>query len=488
MKNFLLLSVLLLSANWVFAQHVVFRKTYSVTGPTNQGSAIIQQANGDFIVCGMRSAPAGGGQSIANIYLFRIDGNGDTVWTKEIGTASDRELAYGMTQLPNGNLVIAGSINIPPAGLPNALILCTDISGNVIWQKEYGGNGSDHASDVKFDGEHIIVCGRTDSYGAGNADAWLLKLNVSGDTLWTKTFGGAAFDDSWGIVVAHNQYLFTGGTYSFADGLFDDAWVVKTDTSGVLIWRKTYGMKDKVDWAWNISPVTTGGIVDGFVFTGVKNTGEAQPASTQGDLHLVKIDTAGIVVWDKSIPGTPWRREGFDVQQLPDGGFIICGYKLEPAVQSQQMYIVRTNSSGVVIWDTAYGILDSNYASYALTVTHDGGWAITGAVFNPMLQTRYFCVTRFSPNPQNIEVVADGEANLLIYPNPVHNGRINIKTSTGSKINRVRIRALDGKLLSEHLPETYDTSITLNEEIIGMFIIEVFTGDEIVRRKMISMK
>lgn len=467
------------------AQHLAFKKLYSTNGPSNQGSSIIEQSNGDLLICGIRSVPVGA-QYIANIILFRVNNSGDTLWTKELGNSTDRELAYNMIQLPNGNLVITGSINLPPSGDPDALIVCTDISGNVIWQKRYGGTQNDVATDAIYDGSHLIVCGRTESFGAGNADAWLLKLNTSGDTLWTKTYGGTEFDDAWSIEVTDNHYYFTGGTYSFANGQFDDAWVVKTDTAGNEIWHKEYGVANRVDWAWEMCPVTNSGTVNGFVLTGVKNTEETQPGNAQGSLLFIKIDTAGNLVWDKSIsaPGAQqWRREGYNVDQLADGGFVISGYKLEPTVQSQQLYVVTTDASGNILRDTAFGTSDSSYTANGMAVTTDGGWAITGSVFTPGQQIRYIYVARFSPVNTGVDALMNA-ADVQVFPNPAGK-EVTVRVPGHVQLEKVLLYSADGKLCG-----TYDDirahEVKLNIMQTGIFILEIHTDRGVVKSKLLA--
>ncbi len=467
------------------AQALTFKKLYSTNGPSNQGSSIIEQSNGDLIVCGIRSVPIGT-QYIASIILFRINNSGDTLWTKEIGTSTDRELAYNMIQLPNGNLVITGSVNQPPTGDPDALIVCTDNSGNVIWQKKYGGPQNDVATNAIYDGSHIIVCGRTESFGAGNADAWLLKLNTSGDTVWTKTYGGNEFDDAWSIQVTDNHYYFTGGTYSFANGQFDDAWVVKTDTAGKEIWHKEYGVANRVDWAWEMCPVLTNGIVNGFALTGVKNTEETQPGSAQGSLLFIKIDTAGNILWDKSISASgtqQWRREGYNVNQLANGGFVISGYKLEPTVQSQQLYVVTTDASGNIISDTAFGTSDSSYTANGMALTTDGGWAITGSVFTPGQQIRYIYVTRFKPVNATVNTLINS-ADVMIFPNPA--GReVTVSVPANVQLETVLLYSVDGKLCGTY-NQIGGSEVKLDIMQTGIFILEIHTNKGVVKSKVLA--
>lgn len=467
-----------------YGQHVSFQKLYSTTGPTNQGTEILEQPNGDLLICGIRSVPMTTGQYIANIYLLRVDTKGDTVWTKEIGTSNDRELAYGMTQLPNGNVIIVGSINIPPdAATMDGLVVCTDANGTVLWQKRYGGNNTDYFTDITYDGQYLVASGITQSFGAGDADAWIVKMDTSGDTLWTRTNGGTLTDDAWGITNAYGDYYITGGTYSFANGQFDDAWVVKINASGDMLWRKTYGVKDRVDWAWSINTVQAGGAVDGFVLTGVTDTEENQPGNALGNLNFLKIDTAGNIVWNKPIGGTGgsnWRREGFDAKQMPNGNFVLCGFKLEPSIQSQQLYIVQTNSTGDVIWDTAYGTSDSNYYASALTLTQDGGWAVTGYVFHPAQPIRYIYVTKFQPGNAGIgEAISTND--VVVYPNPAMHGKVNISVKNIT-VDKVIVRSVDGRMTTEITGRHGSYEVEVDKP--GMYLVEIITEKGVIRKKL----
>ncbi len=113
---------------------------------------------------------------------------------------------------------------------------------DTMWTKTFGGSGSDAGNSVQqtSDGGYIVA-GTTRSFGAGNADVWLIKTDASGDTLWTKTFGGSQWDNARSVQqTIDGGYIVTGFTASFGAGEFD-VWLIKTDTSGDTLWTKTFG-------------------------------------------------------------------------------------------------------------------------------------------------------------------------------------------------------------------------------------------------------
>lgn len=484
MKQVFTAILILLSSYFASAQHLEFQKLYSTTGPTNQGSEIIEEANGDLIFCGVRSVPVGPGQYIANIILVKTDSNGDTLWTKELGTTTDRELSLAMVQLHDYDLVIVGSINVPPdATTMDALVIRCDVAGNVKWQKRYGGNMQDYATGIAIDGLNLIISGITYSYGSGNSDAWILKLDDNGDTVWTRTYGGVEADEAWDVAVVNGEYYVTGGTYSFSNGQYNDAWLIKLDNNGNKLWQKIYGVKDKVDLALALEPAMKNSVTDGLVFAGVTNTEETQPNNSFGDLFFVKVDTAGNVVWDKSIKGTPYRREGLDIKQLADESFVIAGFLLEPSVQSQQLYVIKTDNAGVVMWDTAYGTNDSSYIVSGIGITQDGGWAVTGAVFTPNQPIRYIFVAKFLPFGNGVVNISCNEPDIKLYPNPAHR-HFTVKTGSDIEVHKIRIVNIDGRVVYKD-ENVADRNVDVSALPAGYYIVELDTGKGIQQQKLV---
>ena len=155
-------------------------------------------------------------------------------WNKTYGgTWSD--LAVGLVQTTDGGHVLAGRTNSYGAGMTDFWLVRTDVSGNHLWNQTYGGVGSDLAMAFlqTTDGGYALT-GPTYSYGAGNGDFWLVRTDADGDAQWNQTYGGAGGDYAGSVIqTSDGGYALAGGTGSFGAGS-DDFLLVKTDSSGMI--------------------------------------------------------------------------------------------------------------------------------------------------------------------------------------------------------------------------------------------------------------
>jgi len=169
------------------------------------------------------------------------------------------------------------------------LLLCSPavVFSQQTWTRTYGGTGDDQGYTVQqtSDGGYIIV-GSTNSFGAGNYDVWLIKTNASGDTLWTRTYGGTNPD--WGDPVQQTQdggYIIAGYTSSFGAGN-GDVYLIKTNASGNTLWTRTYG-GTSYDAGYSVQQTQDGG----YIIAGC--TGSFGAGSR--DVYLIKTDANGNV-------------------------------------------------------------------------------------------------------------------------------------------------------------------------------------------------
>lgn len=242
------------------------------------------------------------------------------------------------------------------------------------WQHCYGGTNADHVYDIiPIDGGYFLV-GSTESingditFNHGSFDAWLLKIDSFGNIVWEKTFGGSDGDGCGIIIPTQNNhfYLLCASGSSDGDISYDpypgsnDIWIVKIDNSGNIIWDKIIGggMIDAIESA----TLTNDGGVAVFGWTGSQN-GDVSVNYGYYDMWLVKLNSDGEIVWDKSF-GTDDFDYGYSVIQTSDSGFLIGGTSTIgnygnltciPHSIDAEVIILKLDLLGNIEWQNCYG-------------------------------------------------------------------------------------------------------------------------------------
>jgi len=215
----------------------------------------------------------------------------------------------------------------------------------VEWNKTYGGTDFDYAHSVQqtSDGGYIVA-GATESFGAGEADFWLFKIDSYGSVEWNRTFGGSAMDAARSVQqTSDGGYVTVGVTHSFGDWLYGDCWLIKTDANGDMLWNKTYGGANIED-AWGGVQQTSDG---GYIIAG--NT--ASFGAGSADYWLIKTDANGDMVWNKTYGGEE-ADQPFSVQQTSDGGYVMVGSadSFKTGMFDGEIWLVKTDEYGNVSW------------------------------------------------------------------------------------------------------------------------------------------
>ncbi len=217
------------------------RKFYMSFGGNgyDAGYDVKQTLDNGYIITGSTSSF---GQGNTDLYLLKLDSMGNRKFEKSFGNYSN-EIGKSVLQLIDSSYVTVGYTNSIGFGGYDIFLLKTDKNGNLLWQKTIGGSDWDFAYSLQttFDGGFVIA-GTTYSFGHGNADGYVVKTDGNGNVVWTKTYGGQHDDEFKSIVqTSDGGFALTGYTKSYNDVDSGDVWVFKLDIMGDSVWCKFFG-------------------------------------------------------------------------------------------------------------------------------------------------------------------------------------------------------------------------------------------------------
>lgn len=290
------------------------------------------------------------------------------------------DLGNAVQETTDGGYVIIGVTYSYGAGDGDVWLIKTNSDGNEEWNKTFGGPEYDSGKSVRetSDGGYIIV-GRTESYGAGDSDLWLIKTDFEGNEEWNEMFGGPGIEGGWSVQETKDgDYIIAGETASYGAGGLD-LWLIKTDSSGNKQWNKTFGGPDG-DWGRSVQETRDGGYI-------IAGDTESYGAGSL-DIWLIKTDSDGNMEWDTNFGGssTDWCRS---VLETKDCGYIIIGGTVSYGAGGSDVWLIKTDSKGNEEWNRTFGEPEQdigplgselgNERGESVGETRDGGYIIVGA-------------------------------------------------------------------------------------------------------------
>ncbi len=325
-------------------RNVVWKKTLGGTGD-DWCFSMQQTADNGFIMAGRSNSNNGdvsGNHGGIDCWIVKLNSNGNISWQKSLG-GSGIESANSIRQTSDGGYIMAGYTASTDGDLAGRAsgnsddywIVKLTATGNISWQKTYGGTTLDWAAAVRqtADGGYIVAGQAASSNGDvtgghGSWDYWVLKLNASGNIVWKKALGGTGHDFGKDIQQTTDGGYILGGYTTSTDGDVIgnhggiDGWVIKLDANGNTSWSKTIGGTQS-DWCQAIKQTTDGGYILGCISQ--STDGDATENKGDNDFWVVKLDNSGTISWQKSYGGTGSENLQ-DIQQVSADSYIIAGY------------------------------------------------------------------------------------------------------------------------------------------------------------------
>jgi hypothetical protein len=326
----------------------------SFGGAFNEGGyAGVHCSEGSYCIIGSTYSF---GEGDHDVYLLKLDSLGEKVWAETFGGPAT-EYGYAMTTAPDGGFILVGTTTSFGAGSKDVYVVRTDPNGAFLWQRTYGGESIDEGWSViaTSDGGYLL-CGTTSSFGAGSSDIYILRCDANGDLRWSKTFGGPNGEAGYAICAAPDGgYLVVGSTGSFGTG-YSSVYAVRIDESGDSLWTAVYGGA-KADFGY----CATSTYDNGFLIGGTT----ASSGAGYSDAYLIKIDGSGFVLWEKTFGGAQ-DDLAYSVTQTEDGGVILVGKTDSFGFGKSDLYAVKTDETGYLLWEHTFGGSKTDFGRCAL--------------------------------------------------------------------------------------------------------------------------
>jgi hypothetical protein len=284
-------------------------------------------------------------------------------WERTYGGVNG-DAGNSVQQTTDGGFIISGIKNSFLAEEGDVYLIKTNEIGDTLWTKAFGGDNYDFGSSVQqtSDGGYI-TSGWTNSYGFNGI--YLIKTSDLGDTIWTKKFNGNTQNSSV-QQTSDGGYVVIGTIITEENSC--DVYLVKTDSYGDTIWTKKFG-GEYYDAGHSVCQTFDGG----YIVTGYKEINEG----SSSDLYLIKTDINGDSSWIRTFGGISYDR-GNSVKQTADGGFIVTGYTRIYGTGDKDLYLLRTNANGDIIWSNSFGGIEDDYG-FSVCQTLDDGFIVVGS-------------------------------------------------------------------------------------------------------------
>jgi hypothetical protein len=343
-----------------------FQRTYG--GPaTDEGRCVQQTADGGYVIAGGTHSSGAGS---CDVYLIKTDARGDVVWTRTYGGAAYDE-GFSVQQTFDGGYIIAGYTS--GSGLEDFYLIRTNANGDTLWTRTFGDdpNDVDLAYQVQQTADSgFIVVGCSFLDGHGNVVVRVVKTDAAGNTQWNRTYG-ERLEHGYSVrQTTDDGYIVVGQTQSFVSpGARPDLWLVRLDAAGDTLWTRTFG-----DTAWDQGNWVEQTADGGYVITG--RTNYFGGAGITGDVYLVRTDADGNILWSSAYGGDS-SDMGNSVQQVHEGVYAIAGVTSSFGAGGSDFYLIQTDADGDTLWTRTFGDVSYEWASM-FRRTADGGYVIVG--------------------------------------------------------------------------------------------------------------
>lgn len=344
-----------------------FQRTFG-GAKRDEGRSIVAAHNGGYVIAANTESFGNGG---SDIHIMKLDRLGHLDWRRNYGGVRD-EKANDIIRTPDGGYFVLGSTQTYGRGEEDIWLLKLNSSGRKSWEKTYGDGQQEVGLRITAlkDGNYAIV-GLTQSKGNGKGDVWLLKIADDGGVIWEQTRGGSEWDVGMDVAEAEDgNWMVVGYSQSFNPNKVSDGWVMKIEgaVGDSTFWTQTFG-GGQTDLFTGIKASNDGN----FVLTGnTKSFGNGAE-----DVWLLKLNTNGQKIWQKTVGGKG-KDLASNLLQTSSGNYTIVGQTSSAGAGAEDAWLVNLSADGSFLWKNELGGKGTDNAT-AIVETADKGYVMVGS-------------------------------------------------------------------------------------------------------------
>lgn len=472
--------------------------------------------DGGSIMAGYTSSNNGdvtGNHGGADAWVVKLSSTGAIQWQRSLGGSAD-DKAFSVQQTTDGGYIMSGVTESNDGdvaeshGIQDAWVVKLDSTGAIDWQHPYGGTDDDEAMEIRqtSDGGYIMA-GFTYSFNGdvsgshGGGDAWVVKLNGSGQLIWQHCLGGSSSDWAYAVAVTSDGGYITGawsysthgdvvGAGGSAQG--GSAWVVRLDSVGTLLWQHPLGGNEGYDAAESVLQVSDGSYL--MVGWTSSNDGDVSGNHSSGDdpydeidMRAVKLESTGNLQWQHCLGGWSWDY-GYDVVETSDGGYVLAGMasSIDGDVSGLHLgppgwndaWVVALDSTGDLQWQLPLGGT-SDEEAYAIASAPDGYLLAGYAKSNNGDVTgnhgeKDAWVVKLGPGEVGVNELEN--PGLTLYPNPT-TGPVHINLNPTLNPSTVSLMDAMGRVLEIDRMAGDNYVLDLGSRSSGLYFVKVMFAD-----------
>ncbi|MFZ7114516.1 MAG: T9SS type A sorting domain-containing protein [Bacteroidota bacterium] len=491
--------------------------------------------DGGYLLSGRTSSDSSGnkyshmfGNGAFDYWVVKVNSAGIMQWEKSI-RASGNDMLWCMDVTSDGGYILGGTSDSPfggdkmhaSRGGTDYWIVKLDSLGNVLWDQVYGGSGDE---DFKFimetaDGGFLVggdsrsnVSGDKTEPKFGINDYWVVKTDAQGVKQWDKVYGGPGYEQyRVSVQTADHGFIHGGASSSGVGGNKTDPtmggidyWLVRTDSMGVILWDNSYGGNADDNFHNMILTPGENMLIGGWSLTDVSGD-KTQPTNGQYDLWVLKLNSAGTILWDKDYGGTGIEDEFNHFYETADHGFLIAAVsysntgadKSDDNLGVEQNWVLKIDSFGNRQWDKTIFSLGHNEGLQIKQTLDPKCYVVftgdNGLIGGDKTQDAWggfsndFWIIKYCQGEiNNVSDLNFTDEELLVYPNPFIN-EIKVKLNASAH-KGVAIADLYDILGHKILSRTINGDLTIDTSELpkGIYILEVSADNKSSVKKIVK--